>query len=352
MAKKKGGAHHGGAWKVAYADFVTAMMALFMVLWISAQDQKILISTSRYFQTPFNSPMDATSGILPFDSNKPSKSQGDEAGDSSNNSSLKDLNLQFLNSVAKDLMRMVNVSEDLHEKPIDVQVTSDGLRITLYDRANRPLFLAKTADFTDWGRFVMQTLAWLIDRHRFSVVIDGHTRRGLELPDKNYTGWELSADRANASRRMLTFYAVDNALIERVTGYSDTRPVPFQSLDSEGNQRVTLSLALRRTPKHRAAEKAAADAAVELNKAEPLMNGASTSQKTSAPGESTARDVVEMTGVMAARRNFAQSRDEPAVQTSGATNKVQVAPKPLPVSSSGPRHRMDGLESSRTVVAD
>ena len=64
---KKG--HHGGAWKVAYADFVTAMMALFMVLWISAQDNKILIATSQYFQNPFHSPMEATSGILPFNSN-------------------------------------------------------------------------------------------------------------------------------------------------------------------------------------------------------------------------------------------------------------------------------------------
>ena len=74
MAKKKAEAHHGGAWKVAYADFVTAMMALFMVLWISAQDKEILIATSQYFQNPFRSPMDATSGVLPFNSNKTSRS--------------------------------------------------------------------------------------------------------------------------------------------------------------------------------------------------------------------------------------------------------------------------------------
>ena len=73
--------HHGGAWKVAYADFVTAMMALFMVLWISAQDNKILIATSQYFQNPFHSPMDATSGVLPFNSNKTTHSEGKDAGD-------------------------------------------------------------------------------------------------------------------------------------------------------------------------------------------------------------------------------------------------------------------------------
>ena len=76
MARKKPSAHHGGAWKVAYADFVTAMMALFMVLWICSQDKEILIATSRYFQSPFKSPLDAKSGLLQFDSNKPANSTG------------------------------------------------------------------------------------------------------------------------------------------------------------------------------------------------------------------------------------------------------------------------------------
>jgi chemotaxis protein MotB len=254
VAKKKAEAHHGGAWKVAYADFVTAMMALFMVLWISAQDQKILIATSRYFQSPFNSPMDATSGILPFDTNKPSKPQSDDSGQDRSQSSMREVDLQFLNSLAKDFFRLLHVDEDLQEKPIDVQVTSDGLRVTLYDRARRPLFLEKTADFTEWGKFVMQSLAWLIDRNQFRVVIEGHTRKGLVLTQPDYTPWELSADRANASRRALTFYAVDNSLIERVTGYADTRPLPFQPVESESNQRVTLSLTMmknhEKTPAH------------------------------------------------------------------------------------------------------
>src|SRR5438045_8982314 len=81
VAKKKAEAHHGGAWKVAYADFVTAMMALFMVLWISAQDQKILIATSKYFQNPFHSPMDANSGVMPFNSTQSTQSSGKADGD-------------------------------------------------------------------------------------------------------------------------------------------------------------------------------------------------------------------------------------------------------------------------------
>lgn len=245
MAKKKE-AHHGGAWKVAFADFMTAMMALFMVLWISAQDQKILLSTARYFQTPFNSPMDATSGILPFDTNKPTKAQNDDTHTVSPQSSARDVDLQFLNTLAKDFFRLLHIDEDLADRPIDVEVTSDGLKVTLYDRARRPLFAENSAEFTEWGRFVMQSLAWLIDRHQFRVVIEGHTRKGLTLTQKDYTSWELSADRANASRRAITFYAVDNSLIERVSGYADTRPLPAQAPQAESNQRVTLSLTMLR----------------------------------------------------------------------------------------------------------
>jgi chemotaxis protein MotB len=193
--------------------------------------------------------MDATTGIMPYDTNKPSKAEGKDSGGDKSATSSRDIDLQFLSSVAKDFFRLLNLSEDLADKPVDIQVTSDGLRITLYDRARRPLFVDNTADFTEWGRFVMQSLAWMIDRQGFHVVIEGHTRSGIDLPKPEYTSWELSTDRANASRRALTFYAVDPSLIERVTGYSDTRPMPDMAPESESNQRVTLSLTVARKAK-------------------------------------------------------------------------------------------------------
>ncbi len=242
---KKKEAHHGGAWKVAFADFMTALMALFLVLWISSQEKKILIATARYFQNPFSSPMDRTSGIMPYDTNKPSQPHGDDSGADQPQTSSRNVDLNYLNSLAKDFFKLLNLDQDLAEKPIDIQVTSDGLRITLYDRSRRPLFAETTAEFTEWGRFVMQSLAWMIDRQRFRVVIEGHTRKGLVLPKPaEYSEWELSADRANAARRALTLYAVDSTRIERVTGYADTRPIPFQAPDSEANQRITLSLTM------------------------------------------------------------------------------------------------------------
>lgn len=249
MARKKAAAHHGGAWKVAYADFVTAMMALFMVLWISSQDQKILIATSKYFQNPFHSPMNASSGVMPFNSNKSTNSQGRDNGDEKETSRDKQVQLTFLSSVAADFYRLLHLDDDMAGKPIDIQVTTDGLRVTLFDRAKRPVFVGDTTEFTEWGNFVMQSLAWNIDHHHFRVAIDGHTRLRPQPDNPDYSNWELSADRANAARRSLVHYAVDAAQIERVTGYADTKPIPGLAPESEGNQRVTFSLTLTTKPK-------------------------------------------------------------------------------------------------------
>ncbi|MEI7551971.1 MAG: flagellar motor protein MotB [Verrucomicrobiota bacterium] len=234
----------GGAWKVAYADFVTAMMALFMVLWISSQNQKILIATSQYFQNPFRSPMDATSGVLPFNSNQTTHSEGRESGSEKEASRDRQIKMTFLNTVAADFTRLLNLDQNLEDKPIDIQITSDGLRITLFDRVNRPLFQNDSVEFTEWGKFIMKSLAWMVDRHHFRVTIDGHTRAPTGPPGPDDRGWELSAARANASRRLLVYYAVEPGLIDRVTGYASTKPLPGESLHAEANQRVTLSLAL------------------------------------------------------------------------------------------------------------
>ena len=225
----------GGAWKVAFADFMTAMMAFFLVMWLTSQDKEILIATSQYFQSPFKSPLQAKSGLLNFDSHSPIKSSSggkkEDGKAGASTSSATAMDLQFL-----------NVDDAMADKPLDVQVTSDGLRVTLYDRAKQPFFESSTAQFTKWGDFVMQSLAWTVERNKFNIVIEGHTRTGLVMPNPDYGPWELSADRANAARRLLVKYAVSPDQIERVTGWANTRPVPLMSPESETNQRVTLSL--------------------------------------------------------------------------------------------------------------
>ena len=236
---KKGEAHHGGAWKVAYADFVTAMMALFMVLWISAQDNQILLATSQYFKQPFNALTKSQIGVMKTEN-------GGSAGKNKSKEEAAAANLAFLTALAKELNRMLNVSDVTREKPVDMEVTSDGLKVTLYDRQSQPLFEKNSAKPTEWGTFVLQNLAWLAERNNLRITIDGHTATGFVPLSADYGPWELSADRANAARRLLEFYAVEPRKIERVTGYGDTKPLPDLPADSESNQRITISLNVKK----------------------------------------------------------------------------------------------------------
>ena len=234
-------AGHGGAWKVAYADFVTAMMALFMVLWICSQDKKILLATSKYFKQPFNAMTDRSVGIMPG-------KQGGSKGDDQSRDTTTAANLSFLNALASELNRMLSVHDASEEKPVDMEVTSDGLKITLYDRTKRAIFKKGTAEITEWGSLVLQNLAWIIERNALKVYIDGHAATGNEpaVPNADYGSWELTADRANAARRLLVKYAVNPKEIERVTGYADTKPLPNMARDSASNERITVSLSTHR----------------------------------------------------------------------------------------------------------
>ena len=236
---KKGEAHHGGAWKVAYADFVTAMMALFMVLWISAQDKQILLATSQYFKQPFNALTKSQIGVMKTEN-------GGSTGKNKSKQEAAAANLAFLTALAKELNRMLNVSDVTREKPVDMEVTSDGLKVTLYDRQSQPLFEKNSAKPTEWGTFVLQNMAWLAERNNLRITIDGHTATGFVPLSADYGPWELSADRANAARRLLEFYAVEPRKIERVTGYGDTKPLPDLPADSESNQRITISLNVKK----------------------------------------------------------------------------------------------------------
>jgi len=236
MARKKH-AHHGGAWKVAYADFVTAMMALFMVLWITSQDKEILLATSKYFKQPFNALSDQSIGAIGGTSKGAASAAGAKPG------TMSAPNLAFLHALAGQLNRMLNIQGALQEEdPVNMDVTADGLKITIFNRSKRPIFENNTDKFTEFGLFVIQNLAWMIEHNRLRASLEGHCASGLKMPDKNYGLWELSIDRANAARRMLEQYAVDPASIDRVTGFADTRPVPNLPHESEANERITVSL--------------------------------------------------------------------------------------------------------------
>ncbi len=236
------GFHGGGAWKVAYADFVTAMMALFMVLWISSQDEEILISTSDYFANPFNSPMEKSLGVMPNTSN----SIGGKAKEEPDPNNVVDAAMLY--QLAKEFYRLLNLDEEDEDKPLEIEVTSDGLRITVFDRSKQPLFKKGTSEFTPWGIFAMQNLAWIMERYNTKVRIDAHDAKANGSMPSEYDPWEMTVDRANAARRSLVHFALDQRKVERVTGYADSKPLSKAKGEAKGNQRLEISMVMASFP--------------------------------------------------------------------------------------------------------
>ena len=237
---KKGG-HHGGSWKVAYADFVTAMMALFLCLWLTSQDQKIKDSVERAFRNPFSSVTKESSGIIA------SKDTTDGSHTSSQG--------QFQSATAVELEVMKHISEDLAKilqqqdeqlNNIKIDISSDGVHINVFDRAQKPIFEANTDVFTPYGTWVFSTLAWEIARFStFKIELEGHTETAAQFGHEKHSPWELSTERANAARRQLVQSGVAISQICKVSGFADTAPMPDVPREAESNRRVTVMLKLK-----------------------------------------------------------------------------------------------------------
>lgn len=235
MSKKH--AHHGGAWKVAYADFITAMMALFLVLWLTSQDTKIKQAVERSFRNPFASVTKESTGIIP---NKESQAVKASKG---NFDSASAVELNFLRKISEEIIRALQPNpEQTDDEPLKLELTPDGLRVSIFDRAKHPVFYKETAQFTDYGQWLFSTLAWQVSAYSntFSVELEGHTEGGASFKDPNYGAWELSAERANAARRKLVENGLDSHQIRKVAGFADTVPMRDCVATDERNRRVTL----------------------------------------------------------------------------------------------------------------
>ena len=233
---KKG--HHGGAWKVAYADFVTAMMALFMVLWLTSQDQHIKEAVERAFTNPFSSVTKESVGIIP------SKDMQAVKSTSGNFDSASAVELTMLRRLNQDLMKSFQSDQnDQQENPIKLDLTDQGLCINVFDRSHKPIFEPQSTKFTPYGDWVFSTLAWEISRYTsFLIELEGHTEQGNAPIREDYGDWEISADRANAVRRKLLEHGVSPGQIHKVAGFGDTVPMENTDATNEINRRVTVLL--------------------------------------------------------------------------------------------------------------
>lgn len=226
----------GGAWKVAYADFVTAMMALFLVLWLVSQDTSVREAVERAFRSQYVTTGTGSSSML----DDSEKKKIDAVGESKNSDS--PLEAAVMSRVI-DQLQSLNVPSEGENQPVKLNITPEGIEISVFDRAKRPLFVGDTEKLTMYGRWVFSTLAWPIAENRDThIELAGHTPRGYGAGRTNYTAWELSADRAKVARRLLARYGVRDSQIARVTGFGDTQPIPGTDPAAEDNHRVTILL--------------------------------------------------------------------------------------------------------------
>jgi chemotaxis protein MotB len=217
------------------------MMALFMVLWLAAQDQKIKEAVERAFRNPFMSLTKESSGLMP----SKNKDAGRSSGGKGENSSASTFEVSMLRRLQTDLAKALakpDASQE-EEESVKFNLSPEGLRITIFDRVRKPVFETDSAGLTSYGVWVLTTLAWEISRFKnFNIEIEGHTERGRKPLSSAYGSWELSADRANTGRRMLIEHGVGLTQVRKVAGFADTIPVPDAEPEDPVNRRLTLML--------------------------------------------------------------------------------------------------------------
>ena len=226
IIKEKGGhgGHHGGAWKVAYADFVTAMMALFIVLWLMSSSSKaVQEAVSGYFKDP-NGTAKLTGTALVGTGENLQLSKQDM-------SQLKDKLLKSIQKMA-DLKKL--------DKNIEMTVTPEGLRIELLESDKGTFFDSGSTTLNKSGQELLNLLAAELGKVPNQLSIEGHTDAKPYSGKGNYTNWELSADRANAARRLMQQTGLRADQVSQVRGFADQRlRSPKNPLDS-ANRRVSI----------------------------------------------------------------------------------------------------------------
>lgn len=206
IKKKRGhGGHHGGAWKVAYADFVTALMSLFIVLWLMNSSAQVRKAVAGYFNDPkgtaslLGTTMSGTGTTVP-------------PGNTNNLQKLRD-KLQEEIKQRKDLEKL--------SKQIDITVTPEGLRIELLEGKDGTFYQSGSAQLSPRGQELLTLLAAELKTLPNSLLIEGHTDSTPYSKGANYSNWELSADRANAARRLMQQAGVGQNQVTQVRGYAD-----------------------------------------------------------------------------------------------------------------------------------
>lgn len=239
VIKKKSGhaAHHGGAWKVAFADFITALMALFLVLWLVGQSKKVKEAVGGHFRNPPGILDGSKSGLLPGNEGVNEAIQPKEDSPVS-----LDDEMAKLERSAERLQQVfgeTNAFQSIRNQ-IQIRMTPDGLEIQLTEKAKKVLFEVGSAHPMQDTKEVLTQIAKEIGKISNRAMIAGHTDRRPYSDERHYSNWELSSDRANGARRVLVENGMKPEQIARVVGYADTQLLNEKDPYADANRRITI----------------------------------------------------------------------------------------------------------------
>jgi chemotaxis protein MotB len=271
--KKVAGGHHGGAWKIAYADFVTAMMAFFLLMWLLGSTAKgDLKGIADYFLSPLKVAMQGGSGsgdsssVLKGGGKDLTRSTGQvKQGDldSKNKTiSTKETNAEFLrkefekqekvtlDELKQKIEKLIDSNPALQQfkKQLLLDLTSEGLRIQIVDEQNRPMFDTSSSELKPYTRVILREIGKVLNSVPSKLSLSGHTDAALfGGGEKGYSNWELSSNRANSSRREMIAGGMDENKVLRVVGLAST--VLFDKNDplSSINRRISIVVLNKRT---------------------------------------------------------------------------------------------------------
>lgn len=247
IKRKKHGHHgrHGGAWKVAFADFMTALMCFFLVMWLVGQKDEVKEAVAGYFRDPGKFKHEGRSGVL---KGTPNVIKADDPTIGLKNSPIK--NQALPTDAEKDQMQLAarNIMKELEKqaafqtlrKNVTIQMTSEGLRIILNESENAAAFFEPgSAKLLQRSAVILMVIAKELGKLNNHLVVEGHTDDAY-TGKTGYTNWELSADRANAARELMDVSGLYRGQVREVRGYADKFPMITEKPSDARNRRVTV----------------------------------------------------------------------------------------------------------------
>ena len=266
--RKVAGGHHGGAWKIAYADFVTAMMAFFLLMWLLGSTTKgDLNGIAEYFKTPLKVAMQGGSGsgdsssVIKGGGTDISRKNGQvkkgetQAEKKSYNLKAAQAELERIETAKlKQLKQRLELAIDANptlkqfKRQLLIDITSEGLRIQIVDEQNRPMFNLASAELQPYTKIILHEIGKMLNDVQNRISLSGHTdATPYANGGRGYSNWELSADRANASRRELIAGGMDEAKMLRVVGLASSVPFGNAAPHDPVNRRISIIVMNKRT---------------------------------------------------------------------------------------------------------